>query len=65
MTQTDNFDTDRFMREGGVQFFMVEVDNILGNGIDLISIIISDRINLLNRLSDASDFREKFLEIIF
>ena len=63
MTQTDNFDTDRFM--GGVQFFMVEVDNILGNGIDLISIIISDRINLLNRLSDASDFREKFLEIIF
>ena len=44
---------------------MVEVDNTLGNGIDLISIIISDRINLLNRLSDASDFREKFLEIIF
>ena len=64
MIEMDNFDTYRFMG-GGLQIFMVEVDNTLGNGIDLISIIISDRINLLNRLSDASDFREKFLEIIF
>ena len=40
---------------------MVEVDNTLGNGIDLISIIINDHYSLLDRLSDASDFCENFL----
>ena len=60
MIEMDNFDTYRFMG-GGLQIFMVEVDNTLGNGIDLISIIISDHYSLLDRLSDASDFCENFL----
>ena len=40
---------------------MVEVDNTLGNGIYLMSIIINDHYSLLDRLSDASDFCENFL----
>jgi hypothetical protein len=43
---------------------MVEIDNILENGIDLISIIINDHYSLLNQLSDASYFHGNFLEII-